>query len=271
MDTGLTQKIAVLCKDYYTISRITDLFIFGGAGPHWWVDPTRGSGSERMHHVFGWLEGIERNAPDQLNAIIEGVVIQLLENESIPQSDRNFLRRKLEMPERQSKAAEPAAGEGRLPKDVEKLLEILIQGVRRAMFPLAHRRKDFPRIAFENEYDVQDLLHALLRPWIGDIRTEEYTPSYAGSSARVDFLLPKYAIVLEVKFVRDQAHAKVVGNELILDVAHYGTHPDCEQLWCVVYDPAGHLANAEGLKTDLEKEHSSGDQKVKVRVFTLAA
>lgn len=271
MDTGLTQKIAVLCKDYYTVGTITDLFIFGGAGQDWWVEPSRGSHSERMHHVFGWFEGVEQNAPDQLDAIVGGVVIQLLENERIPQSDRNFLRRKLEMPERPPRTVEPAAGEARLPQDIERLLEILIQGVRRAMFPFGHRRKGLPTIAFDNEYDVQDLLHALLRPWISDIRTEEYTPSYAGSSARVDFLLRKYAIVLEVKFVRDRAHAKNIGEELILDVAHYGAHPDCKQLWCVVYDPAGHLANAEGVKADLERQHSSVAQGVSVRVFALTA
>jgi len=33
-----------------------------------------------------------------------------------------------------------------------------------------------------DEYDVQDLLHALLRLYFEDIRPEEYTPSYAGGS-----------------------------------------------------------------------------------------
>jgi len=40
-----------------------------------------------------------------------------------------------------------------------------------------------------DEYDVQDLLHALLRLYFEDIRPEEYTPSYAGGSSRMDFLL----------------------------------------------------------------------------------
>ena len=50
------------------------------------------------------------------------------------------------------------------------------------MHPLTHRRKNVQPLSFGNEYDVQDLLHALLRPWINDIRPEEFTPSYAGSS-----------------------------------------------------------------------------------------
>ncbi len=94
------------------------------------------------------------------------------------------------------------------------------------MFPLKQRRKNRASIEFSDEYDVQDLLHALLRPWIRDIRPEEYTPSYAGTSARMDFLLPEYGLVLEVKFVRDQGHGKKVGQELILDISHYQAHPN---------------------------------------------
>ena len=54
----------------------------------------------------------------------------------------------------------------------------------------------------EDEYDVQDLLHSLLRIFFDDIRPEEYTPSYAGKSSRMDFLLKGYDTVIEVKMTR---------------------------------------------------------------------
>jgi hypothetical protein len=44
-------------------------------------------------------------------------------------------------------------------------------------------------IEVTDEYDVQDLLHALLLLEFDDVRPEEHTPSYAGGSARMDFLL----------------------------------------------------------------------------------
>jgi len=50
-----------------------------------------------------------------------------------------------------------------------------------------------------DEYDVQDLLHALLKVYFDDIRPEEWTPSYAGSSGKMDFLLKEEQIVIEVK------------------------------------------------------------------------
>ena len=155
------------------------------------------------------------------------------------------------------------------PSKVEDLLEVVVRGLRRAMHPLTHRRKGFQPLSFENEYDVQDLLHALLRPWINDIRPEEFTPSYAGSSTRMDFLLPAHALVMETKIVRDRAHAKRIGDELIIDIEHYRRHPECKRLWCIVYDPEHLITNSEGLKSDLEGSRSSKDGEVVVRVFVL--
>ena len=126
-------------------------------------------------------------------------------------------------------------------------------------------------IAFESEYDLQDLLHALLSPWVGDIRREEYTPSYAGSSSRIDLVLPRHQTVIEAKYVRDAGHAKKIGDELVLDLAHYRVHPNCDFLWAVVLDRHGEIENAEGLADDLEGEHSNehGIVDVRVRVLTL--
>lgn len=154
------------------------------------------------------------------------------------------------------------------PITVEELLEVIVRGLRRAMHPLTHRRKGVQPLSFGNEYDVQDLLHALLRPWISDIRPEEFTPSYAGSSTRMDFLLPAHRLVVETKIVRDRAHAKRLGDELIVDIEHYRRHPSCRGLWCVVYDPDNLITNAQGLK-DLEGSRSSNDGEVTVSVFVL--
>ena len=143
------------------------------------------------------------------------------------------------------------------PGKVEELLEIVVRGLRRAMHPLTHRRKGVQPLSFGNEYDVQDLLHALLRPWIGDIRPEEFTPSYAGSSTRMDFLLPAHELVIETKIVRDRTHAKRIGDELIIDIEHYRRHPSCRTLWCVVYDPDHLITNAQGLRDDLDVKRKS--------------
>ena len=70
--------------------------------------------------------------------------------------------------------------EGSKPSSLDELLRIIMRGLPRAMQPLIHRRKEAQPLVFSSEYDIQDLLHALLRPWISDIRPEEFCPSYAG-------------------------------------------------------------------------------------------
>jgi hypothetical protein len=168
------------------------------------------------------------------------------------------------------KQSEPT-DEGQKPPSAEELLQTLIHGLPRAMHPLEHRRKGAQSLSFDCEYDIQDLLHSQLRPWISDIRPEEFTPSYAGSSTRMDFLLPRYNLVLEIKRVRDKTHASKIGDELINDIEHYRRHADCDHLWCVIYDPLLLIQNPMGLVNDLEGHRSMKDGSVQVRVFVFSS
>ena len=107
----------------------------------------------------------------------------------------------------------------------------------------------------KDEYDVQDLLHALLRLHFDDIRPEEWTPSYAGGSSRMDFLLKNEKAVIEVKKTRSSMKDSDLGKELIIDIEKYQTHPDCKRLICFVYDPEGLLGNPTGIENDLNLKH----------------
>lgn len=137
-------------------------------------------------------------------------------------------------------------------------------------FPLFARqmqKRHSQRQPFEikDEYDVQDLFHALLKIHFDDIRPEEYTPSKAGSASRVDFLLKKEKIVIEIKMTRKNLGAKELGNELIIDINRYTSHQDCKTLVCFVYDPEGYINNPSGIENDLES--TSSDLKIKVNIL----
>ena len=106
-------------------------------------------------------------------------------------------------------------------------------------------------ISVKDEYDVQDLLHGLLKIDFEDVRPEEWTPSYAGKSSRMDFLLKSENIVIETKMTRKGLADREIGDQLIIDVARYKEHPGCKTLVCFVYDPDGYIRNAPGLKADL--------------------
>lgn len=104
-----------------------------------------------------------------------------------------------------------------------------------------------------DEYDVQDLMHSLLCVYFDDIRVEEWTPSYAGSCSRQDFLLKKEKIVIEIKKTRKGLQDKQVGEQLIVDIERYKSHQDCKNLLCFVYDPDERISNPRGLENDLTK------------------
>ena len=116
---------------------------------------------------------------------------------------------------------------------------------------LKNRYNNRTAFIITDEYDVQDLMHSLLKINFEDVRKEEYTPSYAGGSARVDFLLKREQIVVEVKKTRDTLKDKDVGNQLMLDIGRYKSHADCKHLICFVYDPDNLIVNPRGLEDDL--------------------
>ena len=127
---------------------------------------------------------------------------------------------------------------------------------------LRSRHNGRETLEIEDEYDVQDLLHALLTIYFDDIRPEEWTPSYAGSSSRMDFLLKQEKIVIEAKKTRKGLGAKEVGEQLLIDIQKYKEHPYCSLLVCFVYDPEGRIGNPRGIENDLNKSYDGLPVKV---------
>ena len=127
---------------------------------------------------------------------------------------------------------------------------------------LRSRHDNRSTLDVEDEYDVQDLLHAILMLHFDDIRPEEGTPSSAGSNSRMDFLLKQEQIVIEVKKARNRLRAKELGEQLIVDIERYRTHPDCQTPICFVYDPGGQITNPRGIENDLSRDQEGLSVKV---------
>jgi hypothetical protein len=144
-----------------------------------------------------------------------------------------------------------------------KRVEQICNRFHRIARQMRSRHSNRETLNVQDEYDVQDLMHSLLMLDFDDIRAEEWTPSYAGSASRMDFLLKQESTVIEVKKSRSTLRAKELGEELLVDTARYECHPDCKTLVCFVYDPEGLIANPAGLSNDLEKQY----HKMNVRVF----
>jgi hypothetical protein len=127
---------------------------------------------------------------------------------------------------------------------------------------LQERHEKRATLEIKDEYDVQDFLHSLLRIHFDDIRSEQWTPSYAGNASRMDFLLKSDQIVVEAKITRSGRANREIANELTIDAARYRTHQDCKILVCLVYDASGFIKNPRGFEADLAQ---LSDSRLEVR------
>jgi hypothetical protein len=156
---------------------------------------------------------------------------------------------------------------GTLPSRAPEMADIITSALRR-FEPFIRQLQKSSRgrdpFLFRDEYDVQYVLKAVLNLLASDVRSEEYTPSFAGSSARMDFILKEHGIVVEAKKTRDSLTEREIGNELIQDIGRYSSHPDCHTLICFVYDPDRHIDNPVGLERDLSGKQGRLDVRVLV-------
>lgn len=151
-----------------------------------------------------------------------------------------------------------------LTSDVDALAKLIALCRRFPLFVerVGIRQRSRPPVTIVDEYDVQDFLHAILKLHFDDVRPEEWTPSYAGSSSRVDFFLPRERTVVEAKMVRSGLGQKEIANELIIDRARYALMPQVDNLICLVYDPSRRCTNPSALENDV----SNHDGRLRVTV-----
>jgi hypothetical protein len=112
-------------------------------------------------------------------------------------------------------------------------------------------------LSVEDEVDVQDLLHALLRIQFDDIDTEEWTPSYAEGASRTTFLLNDNQLAVLVKKTRNGLTAKDLTEQLRIDTERYLTKSRCTSLLCFIYDPDGRIGNPRAFETALTTVNGS--------------
>lgn len=109
-----------------------------------------------------------------------------------------------------------------------------------------------------DEYDAQDLMHALLTVDFEDVRPEDPCPAAAGASSRIDFYLPSIRTLLELKHTREGLTTKKLGEDLAIDIERYRSRSDCDLLVCFVYDPAGRVSNPAELEKSLSGDKGAG-------------
>jgi hypothetical protein len=132
---------------------------------------------------------------------------------------------------------------------------------------LSERGRGRPPILIETEYDIQDIVFAILRPTFPDVRYEDWTPRVAGRSRRIDLVVPDLNVVIELKFVRDRRHGRSVVDELHIDIETYHSHPNCGRLLAFIFDPGNFIVDPGLLERELSGLRVKQEHQFEVEVI----
>ena len=130
----------------------------------------------------------------------------------------------------------------------------ILNGFPKFALQINKRHKNRHSIDFNDEYDVQDALHAILLLHFDNVKREEPIPHSAGASSSIDFLLRREKIGIEVKMPRKGLQDKTLGAQLAEDKERYKKENDCKTLIFFIYDPHHFINNPSEIIQDISGE-----------------
>lgn len=106
-------------------------------------------------------------------------------------------------------------------------------------------------ICIDDEYALQDFVHAILRLHFRDVKNEFSLSEYCGKESRIDFALKDERIGIEVKYASDNLKDCRLRHQLIEDKEQYIKSGQFDEIFFFIYDPKLVLNKPESFK-DLE-------------------
>lgn len=131
---------------------------------------------------------------------------------------------------------------------------------------LANRRKGKDVLEIKDEYDVQDILHCILKPQFPDITPEEHTPQIGKGEKRIDLVIPSARIVIEIKALFDVGRTLKMVDELKVDIESYHSHSSCSTLIAFIYNPLLRMEDPNRIIADLSGTRTKGNHTFEVIV-----
>ncbi|MEI9947706.1 MAG: hypothetical protein WDO74_01670 [Pseudomonadota bacterium] len=131
----------------------------------------------------------------------------------------------------------------------------------------ANREKGLSTWAIAREDDVRDLMYAMLRASISDIKREEPIPSRAGASRVADLHSHLAKTLVEIKWIGRKGQWRRILDEINVDIQTYSRHPDCERLFFIIVDAARDVPDPHLVETDLSGPQTIDDRRFHVRAY----
>lgn len=139
------------------------------------------------------------------------------------------------------------------------LVELLCKRLPQVGRILGNRsRKGKAPYEIADEYDVQDLLHAVLRAYLKYSVHEDTLPKVAGAkSGRADVSIEQLGVLIEVKYVHGPEDQKRLFEEYSQDLVLYAAWPHLKTLIYLVFNSAD-LRDSEALEKLSSRQEING-------------
>lgn len=112
-------------------------------------------------------------------------------------------------------------------------------------------------LEIKNEYDVQHILYALLKPLFPEARTE--VPEDTGfSMVRTDIWIKELSAVIEIKCSRDSMSIKKLTEEIAADMVHY----QAEHIFFFLYDKNKIIDNPYAFRSTYQRVMDGKDIRI---------
>lgn len=131
----------------------------------------------------------------------------------------------------------------------------------------SNREKGLSSWSVNREDDVRDLLFAMLRASISDIKREEPIPSKAGISRVADLHSGLAKTLIEIKWIGRKGQWKKIVDEVHVDIQTYSRHPDCHILVVVIIDAAKDIPDPHAVESELSGLQMFGSKSVRVIAY----
>lgn len=162
------------------------------------------------------------------------------------------------------------------PQEEEKLEEVVDYIVKtlRNFTPIAssvtkrRKGKENETIRLSDEYDIQDLLHVMLKPQFPLIRTENVVDGKTDRQfLKIDFTIPDSNIAIECKYAKHDTSMPEIKKQMHDDIIIYSNHPDCKTLIFFIYNKDFNISDPIPYEKFYSTNSSFGEHKVKLHLI----
>jgi hypothetical protein len=130
-----------------------------------------------------------------------------------------------------------------------------------------NRRAQKNPFTVDDEYDVQDIVYAMLKGAFPTLQAENPNKKVGATFSVSDFTIDDLGLFIETKFIGERKQVKSTQEECKQDMVSYSKQLNCQKIIFLIYDPDKYIDNEYAFKNGLGTK--IGDENKEVDIYTL--